>query len=270
MESAGPDFKVRLGTRTYFYNLAQANPKNLFLIDFTGRISLKEVGIHVAMPGASYFEGLRLPEDPFDLAQAAAFLADKSCKDVELLGQSLTLPGHREAFSKKKRLFTFICPNEYLSAETLLAEVLAIYDEKPAMRNVRNYFELDMKKVVAHFDRLTAKIKASLEDKLDAEGTKKEMNLFLAGLRLYHFCAQENSETLLLKSGQRDLLQKYPFFDKNRTPNLFFELQREQALPNEIIVDSIFLGNGKHVSDSNIRLQTGESSVSSGLRTFST
>lgn len=248
MESSGPDFKVRLGTRTYFYNLAQANAKNLFLIDFTGRISLKEVGIKVVTPGSSYFEGLKFPDDPFDVEQAATFLLDKSSKDGELLAQSLTLPGQKEAFSMKKRFFTFICPNEHLSAETVLAEIFHIYDEVPHMRNVRNYFELDMKKVITHYDKLTTKIKAALEDKLGPESLKKEMNLFLAGLRLYRVCASENSETLLLKSGQRDLLQKYPFFDKNRTPNLFFELQREQALPNEILVEHIFLGNGKHVS----------------------
>ena len=248
MESDGPNLKVRLGTRTYFYNLAQANTKNLFLIDFTGRINLKEVGIKVATPGSSYFESLRFPDDPFNVEQASAFLSDNSSNDIELFAQSLTQPGHKDAFSMRKRFFTFICPNEYLSAETLLAEVLSIYGEVPFMRNVTNYFELDIKKVIANYDKLAAKVKASLESKLDEASIKKEMNLFLAGIRLYRFCAKENSETLLLKSGQRDLLQKYPFFDKNKTPNLFFDLQREQALPNEIIVEHVFLGNGKHVA----------------------
>lgn len=247
MESDGPPLKVRLGTRTYFYNLAQANTKNLFLIDFTGRINLKEVGIKVATPGTSYFDSLRFPDNPFDVEQASAFLWDSSAKDIEMFAQSLTQPGHKDAFSMRKRLFTFICPNEHLSAETLLAEVLSIYGEVPYMRNVMNYFELDLKKVISNYEKLTAKIKASLEGKLDEDCIKKEVNLFLAGVRLYRFCAKENSETLLLKSGQRDLLQKYPFFDKNKTPNLFFDLQREQALPNEIIVEHVFLGNGKHV-----------------------
>lgn len=247
MESAA-SFKIRLGTRTYFYNLAQANAKNLLLIDFTGKLDLKDVGIKVVHPGASYFAALGMPADPFDRSQAAAFLAAPASDDLQALAASLTDKAQSSAFASRRRLFTFVCATEHFSAETLLAEMFVLLQQTPTLRSLRNSFDLEADDVRAHYDALVAAVLRSLELKgVTGEHAKQEMRLFLAGVRLFRQCALENAETLLLKSGQRDLLLKYPFFDKAATPNLLFDLQREQALPSEILVEHVFLGNGKHV-----------------------
>ena len=248
METTSMDWKVRLGTRTYFYNLAQSKGKNLFLIDFTGNITLADIGLSVATPGPTYFEKLELPSDPFDVEQAIKFLKTDDCKDVELLGRSLSVPAQKEAYSKKKRLFTFIVSNDCVIGETILSEIFIIYDESPNLRIMANSYELDMKKVISNYSRLSAKIKEELSDKLNEEDIKREMNRFLAGVRLCHFLSLENPETLLLKRGQKDLLHKYPFLNKDKNAKAFFDMQKGQALPNEIFFDLIYLGNGKHVN----------------------
>ena len=73
------------------------------------------------------------------------------------------------------------------------------------------------------------------------------MKAYLACLRLAAKMSLENKETFLLKRGYCDLLEKYPFLDKNYDLKLFRELKRPQAFPNEIIDSYIYLGNGRHV-----------------------
>lgn len=247
MESQDLNWRVRLGTRTYFYNLVQTNSKNLFLIDFSGKINLAEIGMKVATPGSSYFDGLKFPDDPFNCEQVAQFLEDKDARDVEFLGKSLSDPTQKEAFSMKKRFFTFIMSNQYTIAETILTELFRIYEEDPPLRMVVNYFELDIKKMIEHYSKLLAKVKDVLQDRLSEEEIKRELKFFLAGVRLCHHLSLENKETFLLKSGFTDLFKKYPFLDKSNISKDSFDLRREQALPNEIFVEHIFLGNGKHV-----------------------
>lgn len=250
METATVNWKVRLGTRTYFYNLSQTNLKDLLLINYTGKVNLVDTGLKVATPGQSYFDSLVFPEDPYDRQQVVNFLNDEDCKDMEHFEESLTKPGQKESFAMKKRLFTFVISNESIIADIVLTEIFHIYNVTPKLRYLTNYFELDMKQVFDNYERIMQSIKDVLGETMNEQEMKKEVNQFWAGVRLCHFLALENDETVLIKKGQVGLLSKYPFLDKSQSCNAFFDLKRGQALPNEILIDHIFLGNGKHVKHS--------------------
>lgn len=239
--------KVRLATRTYLYNIIQASAKTLFLIDFTSKIHLEEVGIKVAHPGSTYLEGLGLPENPFEEAHARAFVLGDSSPDIDLLVSSLPNSQQAEWFSMRRRFYTIIVSNVTPIVDKVLSELELIEKKPPSSVVYVNYFLMDIKVILDNFDAVAQYIKETLGKSIDEETLTREMRWFLAGLRLCRLLSAENNETYLLKRGYSELLSKYPFMDKMKDPKLFLELKRPQALPNEILDSYIYLGNGRHV-----------------------
>lgn len=240
--------KLRLATRTYFYNLLQASSKNLFVIDFTGRTMLSEVSVKVVKPPQAYFEGLKLPEDPFDEQQARQFLESAEANDIELLAGSLPAGVQQDWFGLRRRQYTVMFSNITSILDKILAELDVINGTKPPNAVYVNYFVFNRAEIVKNYQAIVQKVKNTVGKDVDHDTLVQEMKMFLAGVRLCEELAAENKETFLLKRGYTDLLAKYPFMDKSRDPKIFLELKRPQALPNEIIDSYIYLGNGRHVT----------------------
>lgn len=240
--------RVRLGTRTYFFNLVQSSAHSLFVLDLTGHIKLGEVGIKCASVEASkYLEGLELPADPFDVEQVRSFLLQQECPDVQLVADCISNEQEKQHFALRKRQYLYIVSNESNIADLVLQAVNQCGRSSPLKGVYQNSFDLNLDDVVDCLDTIVTLVKARFETKTKEE-IASEMCRLLAGLRLCSLLTRDSAETYLLKRGYKDLLLKYPFLDKANDPKLFRELKRPQAFPNEIIDSYVYLGNGRHVA----------------------
>jgi hypothetical protein len=238
---------LKLATRTYFYNLLQASSKNLFVIDFTGMTMLAEVNLKVVKPSKSYFEGLNLPDDPFDAEKAKQFLEATDVNDSDLLETLLPAGPQRDWFALRRRCYTVMFSNSTSMFDKVLAELDKINDNGPINAVYVNYFTFRRQQIVDHYPALVKVVKDTIGKDIGNDALIQEMKYFLAGIRLCEALTVENKETFLLKRGYIEMLSKYPFMDKTNDPKIFLELKRPQALPNEIIDSYIYLGNGRHV-----------------------
>lgn len=240
---------IRLGTRTYFFNLVQSSAQNLFILDFTGKISLGEVGIKTAALKADALERFGLPEDPFDQQQAEQFLAaDPAQGLLDAVAGGLETAAEKESFGLRKRWYTYIISNESNVVDLILQTLDKALQRPPLTCVYVNHFEVALADFSAHFGAVCLEARARLAERgLSGAAAVQEMQRMLLGVKAARALSRDNKETYLLKRGRGDLLMKYPFLAKEHDLQLFRELRRAQAFPNEIVDSFIYLGNGRHV-----------------------
>ena len=171
---------------------------------------------------------------------------NEQADDLTLVGSSILGDQERENYSKRKRLYTFIVSNETRIVDLVLQAINECGRATTLQGVYLNFFEMTFFDVIDCFERVVKHVKEKLAH-LQPEKLVMEMKTYLACLRLTARMSTENKETFLLKRGYTDLLEKYPFLDKDYDLKLFRELKRPQAFPNEIIDSYIYLGNGRHV-----------------------
>jgi len=239
--------KVRLGTRTYFFNLVQASAKNLYILDFSGKIHLGEVGIKVGRVGTELIKSAKI-DDPFDVNKVIEYLIVGRTELLGDIAKSFATKEETDTFNLRKRFYSYIVSNESNIVDLTLEGLNTAIKAVPPGGVYQNFFNMDVGKVIEHFNEISDHIKKGLEGRGKAKDEiVEEMKLMLIGLKASLAMTHENKETFLLKRGYCDLLLKYPFMDRNSDPKLFRELKRAQAFPNEIIDSYIYLGNGRHV-----------------------
>jgi hypothetical protein len=240
---------IRLGTRTYFFNLVQSSAQNLFVLDFTRKISLGEVGIKTAGLTVNAAEKFQLATDPFDKSQVEQFLSADSVQGLlAAVAECLETAAEKESFGLRKRWYTYIISNESNIVDVILQTLDKALQKPPMTVVYMNHFEIEIADFLAHFETICLEIKSRLSSRgMSAAEVSQEMQHLLLGVKLTRALSQDNKETYLLKRGREDLLMKYPFLAKEHDLKLFRELKRAQAFPNEIIDSFIYLGNGRHV-----------------------
>lgn len=243
---------VKLGTRTYFFNLVQSSAKELFVLDFIGKIKLGEVGIKtVRIPEDRVL--LRLADehlqDPFDAAVVGRYLTSNSGQEVQLVEDALDSPADKTHFGHWRRYFTFLVSNE----TNILDVVLATLNRECATQATQvvyvNHFDIRVSQLLAHYSAVMADVQQSLASQYSYGKSEiaREVQRMLIGVKLASVLGVAGKETYLLKRGYNDLLKKYCFLDKDNDPKLFLQLKRPQAFPNEILDSYVYLGNGQHV-----------------------
>ena len=245
---------IRLGTRTYIFNLIQSSASNLFILDLTNSFSLGEVGIKVASFKSDSTQKFDLPTNPFDSTQVERFLSDIKIEETtKLVSDSLQTDAERDVFALRKRWYIFIVSNESNAADLMLQVLDRELGAEPIKCVYVNGFEVDAHDFITHFSAIAEQVRSGLSTRgYSEERIVAEMRNLILGIKLSIVLTHENKETYLLKRGKDELFVKYPFLSKEKDPKLFRELKRPQAFPNEIIDSFIYLGNGRHVRSSNL------------------
>ena len=191
--------KIRLGTRTYFFNLMQSSAKNLFILDFSGKIHLGEVGIKVSNVGESYFKFLeQLLPDPFNLTQVKQYLLN-DYQDLKVVYDSFATEEEKGFFNLKKRYFTYIVSNHLNFVDIMLSTVNEIENKQPLAGVVYlNHFDIDVNMFLKYFNEIVSKLKEK------GNYTKKAGQV----IKVEDSTAEKSFETLELEKLQNSEVQK--------------------------------------------------------------
>jgi len=242
---------VKLGTRTYFFNLVQSSAKELFVLDFIGKIKLGEVNIKTVRVSEEKVLSKIVEEhlkDPYDLDTVSKYLKQNSGIEIQLIEESLESPTDKTNFSHWKRYYTFLVSNETNIVDVVLSTLNQIVGCPPSQVVYVNNFNLKIDEFLTHYQKIIAEVEKSLKSSnCTQEQILTEIRRMLIGIKLASVLGVAGKETYLLKRGYNDLLKKYCFLDKDNDPKLFLQLKRQQAFPNEILDSYIYLGNGQHV-----------------------
>lgn len=283
-----PSTEVKIGTRTYFYNLLQASSQTLMIIDCTRELCLDQIGINTVKPdlkkllektdppGVDTAEEIKETDlqdlSAFeDLSTIEKFLSTSREEFLSMVEECIDEPKQKKAFSNRKRTYNYLIGNKTDIAHYLLTEIQdqeknketddkSEQPETPSQSIAinpvyQNFFQITVPQILSAWKPFLGALSSNYKPEvLDHMKTslQREVRYLLLALLFTVSLSGENPESYLLKRGHQGLLQKYPFFCPELDKKLFRELKRPQALPNEIIDGYVYLGNGRHAADLNV------------------